>query len=62
MCSSWSNVSAPRGSPGAPQAATGTGAFTSRRPSRTRIPISACVMLFAIDQDWKRLSGLKPGA
>jgi hypothetical protein len=48
--SRWSTVIACRGSDGARHSGTAAGASTSSRPSRTRMPASAEVMLLAIEK------------
>ena len=62
MRSSWSSVIAPRGSSAPRQAGTSAGAWMSRRPSLTAMPIRAWVMLLAIDQERQVTSGPKPSA
>ena len=41
---------------------TGAGASSSRRPSRTAMPTSACVTLLAVDHEINVVSGPADGA
>ncbi len=50
MRSSASMVMAPRGSPGALHSGMGAGASSDSGPCRTRMPMSALIMDFDIDQ------------